>query len=54
MLAIEDCDVVGDARRKVDKVLESEFILLRYEDVVVEARKSFSTRDFGMNRKQLT
>lgn len=51
MLAIEDCDVVGDARRKVDTVLESELRLLRYEDVVAEARKSVSTRDFVIHRK---
>lgn len=51
MLAIEDCDVVGDARRKVDTVLESEFRLLRYEDVVAEASKSISTKNLGINRK---
>ena len=52
MLAIEDSDVVVGARRKAEIVLDSEFSLLGFEDDVVEARKSVSTKGVGIDRKE--
>lgn len=52
MLAIEDCDVVVGAERKAEIVVDSEFRLLGFEDVVVAARKSVSTKGVGIDRKE--
>lgn len=51
MLANEDCDAVGSARRDEDIVPNSEFRLVGCEDVVVEARTFISIRACGMDRK---
>lgn len=37
MLANEDCDAVGSARKERDMVPDSELRVLGFEDVVVEA-----------------
>lgn len=52
MLAIEDCDVVVGAERKAEIVVDSEFRLLGFEDVVVAARKSVNTKGVGIDRKE--
>ena len=52
-LAIEDCDVVGGAERKADIVLDSEYKLLRVEDVV-EAETPVSAGKLGQTEKKLT
>ena len=39
MLANEDCEAVGSAKLEEDRVFDSVFTLLEYEDVVVAARQ---------------
>ena len=54
-LAIEDCDVVGDPERKADIVLDSEYELLRVEDVVEEAAQTpVSAGKLGQTDDKLT
>lgn len=53
MLANEDCDAVGSARKERDMVPDSELRLLGFEDVVVEARKSISVRKWNGSKSIL-
>lgn len=51
MPANEDCDAIGSARRDGDIVPDSDFRLVVFEDVVVEASPWISLRGCGMDRK---
>ena len=53
MLVIEDCDSVGNGRRVGDMVLDPEWRLLGFKDVIVEARKSVSTASCKMDWKEI-